>query len=139
VNIISNGTEGIAPATFEFEAQVMGGMAPYTIRWDFGDSSSDSEINAQTVLHTFDQAGRYNVGLIVTDSQNQIAFDSIAITVEEGELLSTEEEQPPESDNDDLGSDDTESLFDGSERQSNDGISIGGRGPTVDYDATADD
>src|SRR5918996_1854502 len=75
VNIISNGTEGIAPATFEFEANVAGGTGPYTYSWEFGDGSS-RESNARTVSHTFDQAGRYNVGLIVIDSTGRTASDS---------------------------------------------------------------
>ncbi|MFL6496957.1 MAG: PKD domain-containing protein [Nitrososphaera sp.] len=81
VDIISNATTGIAPATFEFEANVTGGIEPYTYRWNFGDGSAGS--NTQTVLHTFDQAGRYIVPLIVTDSQNHVALDRLAITVEE--------------------------------------------------------
>jgi hypothetical protein len=34
VEIISNGTEGVVPATFEFEADITGGTEPYTISWD---------------------------------------------------------------------------------------------------------
>ena len=30
VEIISNGTEGVAPATFEFEVDIRGGTEPYT-------------------------------------------------------------------------------------------------------------
>src|SRR5215210_2617567 len=36
VEITSSDTQGVAPATFDFEANVTGGMEPYTIRWDFG-------------------------------------------------------------------------------------------------------
>src|SRR5215203_2710597 len=83
INIISNSTGGIAPATFEFKANVTGGTGPYTYRWDFGDGSSSRsrESNTQTILHTFEEAGRYNVRVTVIDSQNQIASDGIAITV----------------------------------------------------------
>ena len=35
--IISNGTQGVAPATFEFQANLTGGTEPYTYVWDFGD------------------------------------------------------------------------------------------------------
>jgi PKD repeat protein len=34
---------------------------------------------------TFSEAGTYNVNLTITDSEDQIASDSIEITVEEGE------------------------------------------------------
>ena len=143
VDIISNGTEGIAPATFEFEADVAVGTGPYTYRWEFGDGSSSSrESNAQTVSHTFNQAGRYNVGLVVMDSRNQIASASIAITVEEGES-STVEEEPnlDEADDNNSGLDAFFDLDDSLERLElqNDGITVGGTSAADDYDATADD
>ena len=79
--IISNGTEGVAPATFEFQANLTGGTEPYTYSWDFGDDSEGSD--EQTVLHTFEEAGTYNVTLAATDTDNQNASDSIEINVEE--------------------------------------------------------
>ena len=82
VDIISNDTEGVAPATFEFEANLTGGTEPFTYSWDFGDGSSE-ESDDETVEHTFDVAGTYNVDLTVTDSTLQTASDSILITVEE--------------------------------------------------------
>ena len=82
VDIISNDTEGVAPATFEFEANLTGGAEPFTYSWDFGDGSSE-ENDDETVEHTFDVAGTYNVDLVVIDSTLQTASDSILITVEE--------------------------------------------------------
>src|SRR5918999_869795 len=79
--IISNSTEGFAPATFEFEANITGGDEPYAYLWNFGDGSEESD--EQTVEHTFEEAGIYNVTLAVTDTDNQDASDSILITVEE--------------------------------------------------------
>jgi PKD repeat protein len=80
VGIISNGTEGVAPATFEFEADITGGTEPYTYLWNFGDGSEGSD--EQTVVHTFEEAGTYNVTLAATDTDNQNASDSIEINVE---------------------------------------------------------
>src|ERR671919_1034814 len=88
--IISNSTEGVAPATFEFQANLTGGTEPYTYLWDFGDGSEESD--EQTVLHTFEEAGIYNVTLTATDIDNQDAFDSIEITVEEAPAEVVEEE-----------------------------------------------
>ena len=141
VDIISNGTEGITPATFEFEAEVTGGTGPYTYSWDFGDGSSSRESNTQTILHTFDQAGRYNVGLIVMDSQDQIVFDSIAITVEEEEPPTIEEQPNLDDVDDNSGSDAFFDLDDSLERleRQNNGITVGGTSAADDYDATADD
>src|SRR5215210_584854 len=81
VNIISNDTEGVAPATFDFEANVTGGTVPYTYSWDFGDGSEESD-DDETVDHTFDVANTYNVDLTVTDSTGRTVSDSILITVE---------------------------------------------------------
>jgi hypothetical protein len=81
VEITSSDTEGVAPATFEFEADVTGGMEPYTINWDFDDGSVEND-DDETVDHTFDQAGTYNVDLTVTDSTGRTASDSILITVD---------------------------------------------------------
>jgi PKD repeat protein len=79
--IISNGTVGFAPATFEFEANVTGGTEPYTYNWDFGDGSEVSQ--QQTVVHTFNEAGVYTVTLTVTDANEQQAIDALEITVNE--------------------------------------------------------
>src|SRR5215207_2104575 len=44
VEITSSDTEGqVAPATFDFEANVTGGTVPYTYSWDFGDGSVESD------------------------------------------------------------------------------------------------
>jgi PKD repeat protein len=78
------GGEAIAPATFEFEADIEGGTGPYTYSWDFDDeASSAGESNEQTVSHTFEEAGSYDISLTVTDSRSQNASDSIEISVEE--------------------------------------------------------
>jgi PKD repeat protein len=101
VEIISSGTiiDGVAPATYEFEANVIGGTEPYTYSWNFGDGSEES--NEETVEHTFEEPGLYNVALTLTDAQGRSAFDTIAITViaeEEPPATTAEEEQqqPPE-------------------------------------------
>jgi PKD repeat protein len=97
VEITSSDTEGeaIAPTTFEFEADVGGGTEPYTYSWDFdGEGSSSGEGNEQTVSHTFEEAGSYDVSLTVTDSGGQSASDSMEITVEE-EVEEEEEPIPP--------------------------------------------
>jgi PKD repeat protein len=92
VDITSSDTEGgeIAPATFEFEADVAGGTEPYTYSWDF-DGEGSGESNEQTVSHTFDEAGSYDVGLTVTDSIGQSASDSMEITVEEAPAAEEDE------------------------------------------------
>jgi PKD repeat protein len=77
----SNSTEGVAPATFEFEANIEGGTEPYTINWDFDDGSEESE--GESVVHTFDEAGTYTVTAFIEDNAGQNASGSLEITVEE--------------------------------------------------------
>ena len=85
VELISNATDGVvAPAAFEFEADITGGTEPYTVAWDFDDDSEESDANDdETVVHTFEEAGTYNVTIAATDAGNQNASESIEITVEE--------------------------------------------------------
>ncbi len=92
----SDDEEGeVAPATFEFEVDVIGGTEPYTISWDLDDDGI-GESNEQTLVVTFEEAGSYNVGLTVTDSSGQSASDSMEITVEEEEVEAVEEEEEEE-------------------------------------------
>jgi PKD repeat protein len=89
--------EGVAPATYEFEANVIGGTEPYSYSWDFRDGSSE-ESNEETVEHTFEEAGTYNVALTVTDAEGRTASDTLEITVIAGEEPPGEEppgEEPP--------------------------------------------
>ncbi len=94
---ITSDTEGeaIAPATFEFEANVTGGTGPYTYSWDFDDDEGNGEDDEQTVSHTFEEAGSYDVSLTVTDSAGQNASDSIEVIVEEAPIEEEEEEPSP--------------------------------------------
>jgi hypothetical protein len=102
VEIDSSDREGVAPATFEFEADISGGTTPYTISWDLDDDGI-AESNEQNLEVTFSEAGTYDGVLIVADSRGQTASDTVEITVEEGggeEVPSTgeEEELPPVGD-----------------------------------------
>src|SRR5215208_5159833 len=73
--------EHVAPATFSFAANASGGTGPYTVSWNFGDDSEESD--KQTVSHTFGEAGTYTVTLTATDSTGETATDTLAITVAE--------------------------------------------------------
>jgi hypothetical protein len=80
--IISNGTQGVAPATFRFEMNVNPSSNPITWYWDFGDGEYiEQRGEERTVEHTFEQAGTYNVVLRLL-AAGGFASDSIQITVE---------------------------------------------------------
>jgi len=107
--------EGVAPATFEFESNVRGGAGSYAYSWDF-DEEEGEESNERVVVHTFDEAGTYNVRVTVTDSSGQNASDSVEIVVEEApaeEVESEEvEEQPPVAEEDDNPASDSVGIDD---------------------------
>ncbi|MDQ3873699.1 MAG: PKD domain-containing protein [Thermoproteota archaeon] len=81
----ASATSGVAPATFEFDVSIGGGLKPYNIYWDFGDGSQERD--KETVAHTFDQAGKYTVTVTVTDSVGQAGSAGIGITVEQPSSL----------------------------------------------------
>src|SRR5829696_8343611 len=79
--ITSNTTSGNAPATISFAANASGGTGPYTVNWNFGDDSEESE--EESVVHTFTEAGNYTVTLTATDSTGETATDTLEVAVEE--------------------------------------------------------
>jgi PKD repeat protein len=132
VGIISNGTESVAPATFEFQTNLTGGTGPYTISWDFGDGSEESD--EQTVLHTFEEAGTYNVTLAATDTDNQNAFDSIEISVEElaeeggGEAATTTVQNQTQNNQTDIGEEEPTVQLDETSAEPGSPLAISGEG-----------
>jgi len=80
--INSNSTNSSAPATIEFRANSTGGLAPYSFTWNFDDDNSTS--TDQNVLHTFHNAGLYNITLGAKDSstpsQNKFVNTLVTIT-----------------------------------------------------------
>src|SRR5215203_477975 len=132
VGIISNGTESVVPATFEFQANLTGGIEPYTISWDFGDGSEESD--EQTVLHTFEEAGTYNVTLAATDTDNQNAFDSIEISVEElaeeggGEAATTTVQNQTQNNQTDIGEEEPTVQLDETSAEPGSPLAISGEG-----------
>src|SRR5215218_4776693 len=83
----------VAPATVSFAADASGGTGPYTVNWNFGDDSEESD--EQTVSHTFTEAGNYSVTLTATDSTGETASDTLELTVEESSEEPATDEEPP--------------------------------------------
>jgi hypothetical protein len=82
VEIISNATQGVAPATFRFEMNVNEGSKPLIWQWNFGDGEYIEQRRGRAIDHTFERAGTYNV-IVRLLAAGGIASDSIVITVEE--------------------------------------------------------
>src|SRR5215213_4983387 len=83
----------VAPATFSFNATIAGGTEPYTVNWNFGDDSEESD--EESVVHTFNEAGNYTVTLTTTDSEGETASDTLEITIEESSEEPATDEEPP--------------------------------------------
>ncbi len=59
--------------TVNFKANVVGGFAPYTYRWDFGDKSTSTE---ETPAHAYRASGKFTVSLTVTDDRDNAVTDT---------------------------------------------------------------
>jgi hypothetical protein len=58
--------------TIQFIGTAWGGVEPYSWYWDFGDGATATE---QNPTHAYNQEGKYDVILTVTDATNQIVTD----------------------------------------------------------------
>jgi PKD repeat protein len=85
VNIqVTPGTTGTAPFTVYFDAsdttfETECGVGTATYSWNFGDGSTG---NGVTTSHTYENNGVFTVILTVTDSDGNIGYGSVVITVE---------------------------------------------------------
>ncbi|HXQ48999.1 MAG TPA: PKD domain-containing protein [Thermoplasmata archaeon] len=59
-------------ATYGFVTIVTGGVAPYTIQWNFDDGAMGSALPGSTVLHTYTTSGIYRAILTVTDARGTL-------------------------------------------------------------------
>ena len=88
VAISVNRSWGREPHCVEFRSAVIGGAAPYTYSWDFGDGNTSIE---QDPIHTYTGDGRFAVNLTVRDADgNTSRSDVIYIQVEEQNELDSE-------------------------------------------------
>ncbi len=71
--------EGHPPLVVNFHGAVIGGNAPFTYSWDFGDGGSLS--SDQNPSHTYQDVGAYTVHLTVTDSSGAASTGDVAIAV----------------------------------------------------------
>lgn len=51
--------------SMSFKANIIGGTAPYSILWDFGDGVTSTQINP---IHLFKTSGEYSISILIKDS-----------------------------------------------------------------------
>jgi hypothetical protein len=66
-----------------FKAEISGGFAPYTYKWDFGDKAISTD---EVPVHAYNSPGNFTVSLTVIDDKGNTATDTRAdyITVQSG-------------------------------------------------------
>jgi hypothetical protein len=69
---------GDAPLSVTFNAVTKGGSQPYIVNYNFGDGTS---YDGQALIHTFQQAGHYNVTVTATDSSANVTEASTTVVV----------------------------------------------------------
>ncbi len=69
---------GMSPLSVTFDAIVTGGVGPYVVNYNFGDGTSSE---GQQLIHTFTQAGTYNVTVSATDQNGSVTLASVVIKV----------------------------------------------------------
>ncbi len=82
-SITAEPTVGVAPLDVAFQGNVVGGDAPFTYSWSFGDGGVDS---TQNPAHTFASAGVYTVVLVVADADGDEDDETIKIQVATNEV-----------------------------------------------------
>ena len=72
-------TSGHPPLTVYFTGSVIGGQAPISYSWDFGDGSAVS--TEQTPAHTYTAVGTYTPRLTVVDANGGMSTGALTINV----------------------------------------------------------
>jgi len=69
---------GIVNTPIQFSGSAIGGTAPYTYAWTFGDGATSTE---QNPTHAYTTPGDFTVTLTVTDNLGSTASDTATVTV----------------------------------------------------------
>lgn len=71
-------TQGLAPLDVGFTATVVGGDAPVTVSWNFGDGETSAELSP---AHVYTVPGNYGATVTATDATGDTAQATVLITV----------------------------------------------------------
>jgi len=69
IKVTATPRTGNTPLSVTFNAVTKGGAQPYIVNYNFGDGSS---YEGQALIHTFEQAGHYNVTVTATDASANV-------------------------------------------------------------------
>jgi PKD repeat protein len=83
--IHASNTSGASPLKVQFSGSAVGGAAPYTFAWSFGDGSPPA--TGSSTAHTFNGSESYTVTLTVTDAKGQQTTTSVQIDTAPTTLL----------------------------------------------------
>ena len=78
LKLVATPQSGMAPLAVTFNSLISGGSGPYIVNYNFGDGTS---YQGQTLIHTFNQAGTFNVTVTATDSNGTVRETSTLIHV----------------------------------------------------------
>jgi PKD repeat protein len=86
LNVVAHASlqSGVVPLPIMFTSEISGGTPPYTVTWNFGDSTpvvGGSPSTAGNTSHTYETVGKYNATLTVVDSAEATAEKNWTITV----------------------------------------------------------
>ncbi len=82
VSATATPTSGTIPFAVAFTSEVSGGTPPYTVTWNFGDSSpavTGAPSTAGNTSHTYDSVGSFNATLTVVDSADSMVVQNWTI------------------------------------------------------------
>ena len=71
-------TQGLAPLNVQFTSTIVGGDAPVTVSWNFGDGETSAEA---APAHIFNTPGSYGATVTATDATGDSAQATVLITV----------------------------------------------------------
>ncbi len=69
IKVTATPKSGESPLSVTFNAVTKGGVQPYIVNYNFGDGTS---YEGQALIHTFEQAGHYNVTVTATDASANV-------------------------------------------------------------------
>ena len=86
IKVTATPKSGDSPLSVTFNALTKGGNQPYIVNYNFGDGTS---YEGQALIHTFQQAGHYNVTVTATDASANVTEASTTVEVSPAPATST--------------------------------------------------